>query len=141
MVRPRVFFDINHGTEPMGRIVVELYQDQAPKTCEKCVAQQWSSISLPSKILCSHLLSPSFTGLCLLLSQSPFLLPSKLDSEYISLINFQLPLPRHHPSLTDPFLPPNPLSPYNRRFHDSRRGHDTRGRDGRAIHLRERVRG
>jgi hypothetical protein len=33
--RPRVFLDVSIGTEPAGRLVIELYNDQAPKTCEK----------------------------------------------------------------------------------------------------------
>ncbi|KAI9848838.1 MAG: hypothetical protein M1837_006354 [Sclerophora amabilis] len=32
--RPRVFLDIHIDTEPIGRIVVELFVDKAPKTCE-----------------------------------------------------------------------------------------------------------
>ena len=37
IVRPRVFLDINVGTEPAGRLVIELFVDRAPKACEKCV--------------------------------------------------------------------------------------------------------
>lgn len=33
--RPRVFFDVNIGDEPAGRLVIELFADKAPKTCEK----------------------------------------------------------------------------------------------------------
>ena len=33
--RPRVFLDIQAGTEPVGRLVLELFTDKAPKTCEK----------------------------------------------------------------------------------------------------------
>ncbi|MCJ1235224.1 hypothetical protein MMC14_003191 [Varicellaria rhodocarpa] len=32
--RPRVFLDIQIGTEPVGRIVLELFTDKAPKTCQ-----------------------------------------------------------------------------------------------------------
>ncbi|OCK81907.1 hypothetical protein K432DRAFT_424588 [Lepidopterella palustris CBS 459.81] len=34
IIRPRVFLDINIGTEPIGRLVIELFIDKAPKTCE-----------------------------------------------------------------------------------------------------------
>ncbi|KZF25376.1 hypothetical protein L228DRAFT_75370 [Xylona heveae TC161] len=34
IVRPRVFMDIQIGTEPAGRLVIELFVDKAPKTCE-----------------------------------------------------------------------------------------------------------
>jgi hypothetical protein len=33
--RPRVFFDTSIGEEPAGRLVIELFADKAPKTCEK----------------------------------------------------------------------------------------------------------
>lgn len=33
--RPRVYLDVNHGTEPLGRLVIELFPDKTPKTCEK----------------------------------------------------------------------------------------------------------
>ncbi len=33
--RPRVFLDVQSGPEHFGRIVVELFADKAPKTCEK----------------------------------------------------------------------------------------------------------
>ncbi|KAK4982660.1 peptidyl-prolyl cis-trans isomerase cpr6 [Elasticomyces elasticus] len=33
-VRPRVFMDVNIGDEPAGRLTIELFADQAPKTCE-----------------------------------------------------------------------------------------------------------
>lgn len=33
--RSRVFLDVSIGTEPIGRLVFELYADKAPKTCEK----------------------------------------------------------------------------------------------------------
>ncbi|KAH0552988.1 hypothetical protein GP486_006817 [Trichoglossum hirsutum] len=32
--RPRVFLDIQIGTEPAGRLVIELFVDKTPKTCE-----------------------------------------------------------------------------------------------------------
>eukprot|EP01101_Sappina_pedata_P009326 TRINITY_DN5406_c0_g1_i1.p1 TRINITY_DN5406_c0_g1~~TRINITY_DN5406_c0_g1_i1.p1 ORF type:complete len:189 (-),score=37.83 TRINITY_DN5406_c0_g1_i1:20-586(-) len=32
--RPRCFFDISANSEPLGRIVFELYTDIAPRTCE-----------------------------------------------------------------------------------------------------------
>ncbi|KAL4066786.1 cyclophilin-like domain-containing protein [Scleroderma citrinum] len=34
MVRPRVFFDFAIGTEPVGRVIFELFNDSAPKTTE-----------------------------------------------------------------------------------------------------------
>ncbi|KAI5850336.1 cyclophilin-like domain-containing protein [Morchella snyderi] len=34
MPRPRVFFDIQIGTQPAGRITIELFDDKTPKTCE-----------------------------------------------------------------------------------------------------------
>ncbi|KAI8969860.1 cyclophilin-like domain-containing protein [Trametes punicea] len=34
MVRPRVFFDITIDNQPAGRIIFELFNDTAPKTCE-----------------------------------------------------------------------------------------------------------
>jgi hypothetical protein len=37
--RQRVFLDVSIGTEPAGRLVIELFTDQAPKTCEKYVNQ------------------------------------------------------------------------------------------------------
>lgn len=33
-VRPRVFFDIEVGNLPIGRIVLQLYNDICPNTCE-----------------------------------------------------------------------------------------------------------
>jgi len=35
ITRPRVFLDVSVGTEPIGRLVIELFVDKAPKTCEK----------------------------------------------------------------------------------------------------------
>ena len=35
ITRPRVFLDVSVGTEPIGRMVIELFVDKAPKTCEK----------------------------------------------------------------------------------------------------------
>jgi hypothetical protein len=32
---PRMFLDVNIGTEPVGRIVIELFIEKTPKTCEK----------------------------------------------------------------------------------------------------------
>ncbi|MCJ1393074.1 hypothetical protein MMC18_005946 [Xylographa bjoerkii] len=32
--RPRVFLDVQIGTQPAGRIVIELFTDKTPKTCE-----------------------------------------------------------------------------------------------------------
>ncbi|KAJ3008450.1 hypothetical protein NUW54_g3149 [Trametes sanguinea] len=37
MVRPRVFFDVSIDNQPAGRIIFELFNDTAPKTCEKYV--------------------------------------------------------------------------------------------------------
>jgi hypothetical protein len=34
-IRPRVFLDVSIGTEPIGRLVIELFADKAPKTVEK----------------------------------------------------------------------------------------------------------
>ncbi|TFK86702.1 hypothetical protein K466DRAFT_492335 [Polyporus arcularius HHB13444] len=34
MVRPRVFFDVAIDNQPVGRIIFELFNDTAPKTCE-----------------------------------------------------------------------------------------------------------
>ncbi|KAF3919379.1 Phosphatase [Orbilia brochopaga] len=33
-VRPRCFLDLQHGTDPAGRVVIELFTDKTPKTCE-----------------------------------------------------------------------------------------------------------
>ena len=33
--RLRVFLDVNIGEEPAGRLTIELFADQTPKTCEK----------------------------------------------------------------------------------------------------------
>lgn len=33
--RPRVFLEITIGNEPAGRLTIELFTDQTPKTCEK----------------------------------------------------------------------------------------------------------
>lgn len=35
ITRPRVFLDVQIGTEPAGRLVIELFSDKTPKTCEK----------------------------------------------------------------------------------------------------------
>ncbi len=43
--RPRVFLDVQSGPEHFGRIVVELFADKAPKTCEK-----YSNPTLCSKL-------------------------------------------------------------------------------------------
>lgn len=32
--RPRVFLDVNVGEEPAGRLVIELFTDKTPRTCE-----------------------------------------------------------------------------------------------------------
>ena len=32
--KPRCFFDISIGTVPVGRVVMQLFADSAPKTCE-----------------------------------------------------------------------------------------------------------
>ncbi|KAF2152054.1 hypothetical protein K461DRAFT_294910 [Myriangium duriaei CBS 260.36] len=36
--RPRVFLDVSIGAEPAGRLVIELFTDKAPKTCENFLA-------------------------------------------------------------------------------------------------------
>lgn len=33
--RPRVFLDIDVDSQPCGRLVIELFADKTPKTCEK----------------------------------------------------------------------------------------------------------
>ena len=33
--RPRVFLDVQACTEPVGRLIFELFTDKTPKTCEK----------------------------------------------------------------------------------------------------------
>ena len=35
IVRPCLFLDVQIGAEPAGRIVIELFSDKTPKTCEK----------------------------------------------------------------------------------------------------------
>lgn len=34
-VRPRVFLDVQSGSELFGRITIELFNDKTPKTCKK----------------------------------------------------------------------------------------------------------
>ncbi|KAL1302197.1 hypothetical protein AAFC00_002626 [Neodothiora populina] len=34
VIRPRVFLDVTIGTEPAGRLTIELFTDKTPKTCE-----------------------------------------------------------------------------------------------------------
>lgn len=46
-VRPRCFLDLQHGTEPVGRVVIELFTDKTPRTCENF------------RSLCTALTSPS----------------------------------------------------------------------------------
>lgn len=48
--RSRVFLDVSLGTEPIGRLVFELYTEKTPKTCEKCVLQPLIHI-LPGRVL------------------------------------------------------------------------------------------
>ncbi|KAI9821288.1 MAG: hypothetical protein M1827_004024 [Pycnora praestabilis] len=55
IVRPRVFLDINIGTEPAGRLVIELFVDKTPKTSENFRAL--CTASGPNKTL-SYKLSP-----------------------------------------------------------------------------------
>jgi len=33
--RPRVFLDVSIAEKLLGRIIIELFTDQTPKTCEK----------------------------------------------------------------------------------------------------------
>ncbi|KAK6340743.1 hypothetical protein TWF696_009067 [Orbilia brochopaga] len=53
-VRPRCFLDIQHGTDPIGRVVVELFTDKTPKTCENfralCTASKSAELSYKSTI-------------------------------------------------------------------------------------------
>lgn len=35
--RPRCFLDVSIGAEPAGRLIIELFVDKVPKTCEKWV--------------------------------------------------------------------------------------------------------
>ncbi|KAJ8072616.1 hypothetical protein PM082_016175 [Marasmius tenuissimus] len=49
MVRPRVFMDVTVGSEPLGRIIFELYNDIVPKTCENfralCTGEKGRTLS------------------------------------------------------------------------------------------------
>jgi hypothetical protein len=45
--RPRVFLEISIGNEPAGRLTIELFADQTPKTCEK--------YDPPSNFCCIHM--------------------------------------------------------------------------------------
>ncbi|ESK89298.1 peptidyl-prolyl cis-trans isomerase [Moniliophthora roreri MCA 2997] len=51
MVRPRVFFDVTAGTEQLGRIIFELYNETAPKTCENfralCTGEKGQTSGIP----------------------------------------------------------------------------------------------
>ncbi|KAK6529025.1 hypothetical protein TWF694_004245 [Orbilia ellipsospora] len=53
-IRPRCFLDLQHGTEPIGRVVIELFTDKTPKTCENfrslCTASSSSELSYKSSI-------------------------------------------------------------------------------------------
>ncbi|KAJ7650599.1 cyclophilin-like domain-containing protein [Roridomyces roridus] len=33
-MRPRVFLDLQHGEQPLGRVIFELFNDEVPRTCE-----------------------------------------------------------------------------------------------------------
>lgn len=33
--RPRCFLDVSVGDEPFGRLIIELFADKAPHTCQK----------------------------------------------------------------------------------------------------------
>ncbi|MCJ1364833.1 hypothetical protein MMC16_003950 [Acarospora aff. strigata] len=46
--RPRVFLDTQIGTEPAGRITIELFVDKTPKTCENFRALTTASHTPPS---------------------------------------------------------------------------------------------
>ncbi|KAA6414462.1 MAG: Pro isomerase domain-containing [Lasallia pustulata] len=46
--RPRVFLEVQIGTEPAGRIVIELFSDKTPKTCESFRALCAASYTPPS---------------------------------------------------------------------------------------------
>ena len=67
--RPLVFFDIQWGAEFYGRVVVELFVDKAPKTCEKQVPRPFfsfyclvsSSLTLSSPTSFRALCTSSFT--------------------------------------------------------------------------------
>ncbi|MCJ1398795.1 hypothetical protein MMC11_001996 [Xylographa trunciseda] len=57
--RPRVFLDVQIGTQPAGRIVIELFTDRTPKTCENfraiCTASHTShGASKPLTYKMSH---------------------------------------------------------------------------------------
>ncbi|KAF3307620.1 hypothetical protein TWF173_002654 [Orbilia oligospora] len=53
-IRPRCFLDLQYGTDPVGRVVIELFTDKTPKTCENfrslCTASTSSSLHYKSSI-------------------------------------------------------------------------------------------
>ncbi|EPS35439.1 hypothetical protein H072_11184 [Dactylellina haptotyla CBS 200.50] len=53
-VRPRCFLDIHHGMSPVGRVVIELFTDKTPKTCENfrslCTGSNPSNLHYKSSI-------------------------------------------------------------------------------------------
>ncbi|KAI9877449.1 MAG: hypothetical protein M1830_003871 [Pleopsidium flavum] len=48
VTRPRVFLDIQIGTDPAGRIMIELFVDKTPKTCENFRAITTAAYTPPS---------------------------------------------------------------------------------------------
>ncbi|KAH0008624.1 hypothetical protein KCU78_g11146, partial [Aureobasidium melanogenum] len=56
--RPRVFLEITIGNEPAGRLTIELFTDQTPKTCEK-----YETLSFPHVYTCADS-AESFRALC-----------------------------------------------------------------------------
>ncbi|KAF3105642.1 hypothetical protein TWF569_002622 [Orbilia oligospora] len=53
-IRPRCFLDLQYGTDPVGRVVIELFTDKTPKTCENfrslCTASTSPSLHYKSSI-------------------------------------------------------------------------------------------
>ncbi|KAK6529670.1 hypothetical protein TWF281_008833 [Arthrobotrys megalospora] len=53
-IRPRCFLDLQHGTDPVGRVVIELFTDKTPRTCENfrslCTASTSPSLHYKSSI-------------------------------------------------------------------------------------------
>ena len=62
--RPRVFLDVHIGNQHAGRIVIELFTDKTPKTCDKynCEFQLFYPQSLVS--ISTNFLFQSFRAIC-----------------------------------------------------------------------------